>query len=324
MNVLTVTLHPAIDRFIKVAQLLPNRSVSCEVLKTYSSGKGINAARVLQRLGILATATGFQGGRTGELSKDYLKEEGITPAFINCRQPTRITTIVYDASSGNHYPIYEPRQTVSKIEANELINHFAAIIDRFDFCLLCGAGEGPYLENVYQRIIKIACEKKIRCLLDSSGTSLANGIKARPYFVKINLSELSGFMNKELISLKDQIEALKTIVHTGVRFAAVSNREKGLLATDGDQIWQGRLAVNHIINTVGCGDAMSAGIAMAILKDMSLDEIVRWGVACGTTNTQNIGAGFIQLDTLKEVFPKVEVRIPNHDDPLNSKKTLSS
>jgi 1-phosphofructokinase family hexose kinase len=315
MNVLTVTLHPTIDRFVKVAQLLPNQPISSKVLKIYSSGKGINAARVLQRLGLSATVTGFQGGRTGELSIDYLKKEGITTTFINCRQPTRITTIVYDASSGNHYPIYEPRQSVTEVEANELIDHFTAMIDKFDFCLLCGAGEGRHLENVYQRMIKLASEKKIRCLLDSSGTSLSNGIKERPYFVKINISELSGLMNKKIVSVVDQVEALKEIVQTGVRFAAVSNQEKGLLATDGDQIWQGRLTVNRIINTVGCGDAMSAGVAMAILKNMSLNEIVRWGVACGTINTQEIGAGFIQLDILNEVLPKVEVCIPNPDYP---------
>lgn len=308
MKALTVTLHPAVDRCIKVAQLLPNQSVSSQALQVYSSGKGVNAARVLRRLGISATATGFQGGGTGEFSKNYLRDEGITPSFIDCEEPTRITTVIYDSTSGDHYAIYEPRQSVSKAEADELMDYFAATIDKFDICLLCGAGEGPYLKAVYQRMIEIAAEKNVRCLLDSSGASLVNGIKAKPYFVKINRDELSALMNQELISPNQQVDALREIIRAGVRFAAVSEREKGLLATDGNQIWQGVLAVAKIRNTIGCGDAMSAGIALAILRGLSLDEIVRWGVACGTTNTQNIGAGFIQIEVLNKFLPKVEVQ----------------
>ncbi len=308
MNVLTVTLHPAVDRFIEVAQLLPNRSVACKVLRVYSSGKGINAARVLHRLGVSVTVTGFQGGGTGEYSEKYLREEGITPSFIECRQPTCVTTVIYDFRSGEHYPIYEPRQSVSKVEVSKLIDHFAAKIDKSDLCLLCGAGEGLYLRAVHQRMIEIAAEKNVRCLLDSSGASLVNGIKAKPYFVKINRGELSALVNKELISPHQQVDALREIIRAGARFAAVSNEEKGLLATDGNQTWQGVLAVHKVHNTVGCGDAMSAGIAMAILRGLSLDEIVRWGVACGTTNTQNIGAGFIQVAVLNKCLPKVQVR----------------
>jgi 1-phosphofructokinase family hexose kinase len=308
MNVVTVTLHPTLDRVIRVAHLIPDHPVIAEVVCSYGSGKGNNTARTLLRLGIPVTATGFQGGKTGEYSRERLEAEGIATSFVHCNNPTRISTIIYDTQSGNHYPIYEPRQAVSGAEADELLELFDTIISNFDLCLLCGAGEGPELNTLYQQMIAIAFRKKIRSFLDSSGESLSNGLKAKPFLTKINLGELSEYANHELLNEEDQIKALKEIIRSGVRLAAVSDQENGLLASNGEQTWRGKLVVKNIINTIGCGDAMLAGMAAAVLQNLSLDEIVRWGVACGTANTQNLGAGFIQTDIFYEYLPRVEIR----------------
>ena len=43
----------------------------------FAGGKGINVSRILQRLGIDNTATGFIGGFTGRFVTDSLDAEGI-------------------------------------------------------------------------------------------------------------------------------------------------------------------------------------------------------------------------------------------------------
>lgn len=55
----TVTLNPSIDFIVRIDQLdigAVNRMVSDD---TFAGGKGINVSRILQRLGIDNTATGF-------------------------------------------------------------------------------------------------------------------------------------------------------------------------------------------------------------------------------------------------------------------------
>jgi fructose-1-phosphate kinase PfkB-like protein len=44
-----------------------------------------------------------------------------------------------------------------------------------------------------------------------------------------------------------------------------------------------------------------------VLQDAPLKELVRWGVACGTANTQERGAGCIQLETVRQMAPGVEL-----------------
>jgi len=311
MKVLTVTLHPALDRLIQVDRLSPGEPVSAETLMAYAGGKGINAARVLRRLGIHVLVTGFQGGKTGEICIDRLQIEGIQTSFIRCEQPTRITTVVYESRSGNFYPIYEPRQLVSQDEIESLMAHLEALIQKFDLCLLCGAGSGPGAERIYAWMIERAAEKQVPCLLDSSGASLTNGVKVRPFLVKINQQELAEIKGKPLNQIGEQVDALKTMVDLGVKIAAVSSAEKGMLATDGSRVIQGELVFDHIKNTIGCGDAMLAGMAVAVLRKYPIEEVVRWGVSCGSVNTQNLGAGFIDPELVHTCLPQVDVQRVN-------------
>lgn len=307
MKVLTVTLHPAVDRIIRTTRLLLGEPIPSQLIKVYAAGKGINAARSLHRLGVSVLAIGFQGGSNGDFSIESLKNEGISSHFIQCKASTRLTMIIHEEISGKRFVVYEPRQVVSKIESADLLDYFDQVVGEFELCLLCGAGEGPQLETMYQEMIKQAKKQHVPCMLDSSGLSLLNGIKAKPNFVKINLDELAGFVKRKICTLEDQREALKTIIENGVNYAAVSNQAKGLLATDGKQSWVGKFVPRKVINTIGCGDAMFAGMANAALHSLPLPEIVRGGVACGAANTQNIGAGFITQDTIRDFHQRVDI-----------------
>ena len=66
----TVTLNPSIDFIVRIDQLnlgSVNRMVSDD---KFAGGKGINVSRVLQRLGVGNTATGFLGGFTGHFIEE--------------------------------------------------------------------------------------------------------------------------------------------------------------------------------------------------------------------------------------------------------------
>lgn len=53
-----------------------------------AGGKGINVSRILQRLGIDNTATGFIGGFTGRLLQTVWCAEGIKTKFVAVDQDT--------------------------------------------------------------------------------------------------------------------------------------------------------------------------------------------------------------------------------------------
>ena len=66
----TVTLNPAIDYIVRLDHVetgAVNRMASED---KFAGGKGINVSRVLKRLDIENTATGFIGGFTGRFIED--------------------------------------------------------------------------------------------------------------------------------------------------------------------------------------------------------------------------------------------------------------
>lgn len=307
MSILTVTLHPAIDKVLKVQTLRPNEVHRCEIEMTHGGGKGNNVARALTRIHVPVIATGFQGGYSGAFITEHIESEGIKTSFAECREPTRTSTILQVEETGDTYALYEPGQSVTDAEIEHLYQHFQGLLGDASMVIYCGSGQTDLLAPVYARMIEMAKQMTIPTLLDSSGEALRQGINARPFMVKVNRNELSGYFQRSLDTLDQQIEAMLELQQSGIHIVALSRGEDGLIAVDGNEIWEGALKVATIVNVVGCGDSQLAGIAKQIVEGASLKELVRWGVACGTANTQVRGAGRIELNTVKEMLPRVRI-----------------
>ena len=86
----TVTLNPSIDYIVRLDKVLIGSVNRMDSDDKFAGGKGINVSRVLKRLGIENTATGFIGGFTGKFITDILEEEGISSHFVEVEQDTRI------------------------------------------------------------------------------------------------------------------------------------------------------------------------------------------------------------------------------------------
>ncbi len=86
----TVTLNPSIDYIVRLDQIQVGRVNRMDSDDKFAGGKGINVSRVLKRLGIPNTATGFIGGFTGKFITDTLTEEEIETRFVQVAEDTRI------------------------------------------------------------------------------------------------------------------------------------------------------------------------------------------------------------------------------------------
>lgn len=304
MTVITITAHPAVDRVLQVARLHPNETNRVRVTRLYAGGKGNNAARALHRLGVPVRALGFQGGYTGEFCSRSLAAEGIATSFTECRALTRTSQLVCESETGNVYPLYEPGQAIEADEAEALLVEVGRWLAPKTLCLLCGTCLAP---DLYARIITLAQRRGARVLLDSSGEALRRGIAAKPYLVKANVHEWVEALGEPLPDRAAQLGALRAVQVSGVSIVALSLGAGGLLVTDGATAWHGELRMEKVVNTVGCGDSLLAGMAAALQEDAPLPEAVRRGVACGAANTQVVGAGFIERSYVEELLPRVKI-----------------
>lgn len=307
MAILTVTLHPSYDRVLVGDRLRPDDILRTRLVMEFAGGKGNNSARAIARMGLPVTAAGFQGGLSGKQAERQLTSEGIATDFVFCAAPTRISTLLHEETSGATYAIYEPGQPVTGDELEALLDKFTAQVSDHPMVLLCGSAQYENLKGVYARMIQIAAQHGCRVLLDSSGEALKLGMAAKPFAVKVNLRELGGVLAKPLSTRVEQVEALLGVCYGGVGFSALTLGADGLIATDGSEVWHASLKMGEVVNTVGCGDAVLAGMAYALNQGASLAQIAQWGAAFGAANTQAHGAGHLDPDLAARLHQQVEM-----------------
>ena len=137
-----------------------------------------------------------------------------------------------------------------------------------------------------------------------------SGIKARPYLIKPNQQELEDIIGRTLPNEQSIVDAARAIIDQGVQWVYVSRGDKGAIAVSESVALSAY--VNHvpgkIVSKIGCGDAMVAGLAVATLAGLDLNDTLKSGVACGTANLFSREPGRFDKDKLSEIADHVVVR----------------
>ncbi len=89
-DIVTITINPAIDLFVNVGRIVPERKLRCSAPRRDAGGGGINVARVAHRLGGDVAAIYPTGGAIGKLLHRLVEREGIdsmvTPSHVETRE----------------------------------------------------------------------------------------------------------------------------------------------------------------------------------------------------------------------------------------------
>ncbi|HPU42247.1 MAG TPA: PfkB family carbohydrate kinase, partial [Acetivibrio clariflavus] len=62
-----------------------------------------------------------------------------------------------------------------------------------------------------------------------------------------------------------------------------------------------------VVNTIGCGDSMVAGVALVLAKGLDLKEALRLGAACGVNNAQYQGIGVVNRDEVYKLTEEIRI-----------------
>jgi fructose-1-phosphate kinase PfkB-like protein len=66
-----------------------------------------------------------------------------------------------------------------------------------------------------------------------------------------------------------------------------------------------------IVDAVGSGDAMGAGLVVALARGQSLDRALRLGVACGAANALVAGAGRCRREDIERLLERAAAKTPS-------------
>ena len=297
----TVTLNPSIDYIVRLDQVQVGSVNRMDSDDKFAGGKGINVSRVLKRLGIENTATGFIGGFTGKFITDNLVSEGIASNFVEVNQDTRINVkIKADAETEINGP--GPEISTEKLaELKEILSSLSPA----DTVVFAGSSPKNLGNVVYKELIGLTRKTGAQVVCDFEGQTLLDSLEFEPLLVKPNNHELGDIFGVKLENL-DQIESYaRQILDKGAQHVIISMAGDGALLVTQAGAYFAKPIKGTVKNSVGAGDSMVAGFTGEFVRSGDAVEAFKWGVACGTATT--FSDDLATADYIKETYEKVEV-----------------
>ena len=308
-KIITVTANTAIDYSIRVKKLVLGDNIVAASSSEFASGKGINVAKAIETLNCPAYALGFVGRQSLNLFND-IKSELLHVDYTVVDGKTRTNITLLDASDAQETHIRTAGLSVTETDCQKLIDRIDAHAWKGDIVVLSGSlpvGSSP---DLYRIIIELCHKKSAIPFLDSSGETLIQGLKAKPYLIKPNQQELEEVVGRTLNDERDIVAAAREIIAQGIFTVIVSLGEKGAIAVSDREALAVTAGTKHdgVVSKIGCGDAMVAGLAVAQERGYKLLDSLRLGMACATANLFSIEPGRFEYDCAEKICHRVRHR----------------
>jgi 6-phosphofructokinase 2 len=301
-KIITITFSPCIDKSTTVPVLLPEKKLICSAPKLEPGGGGINVARAIKKLGGQATAIYPAGGYTGKFFNKLMIDEGVPSIIIEAENETRENIIVLEESTNRQYRFGMPGTALSESEWKQILSTVEEIKD-VEFIVASGSLPPGVPSNIFAGIGIIAKKKGARFIADTSGQALSHAVDEGVYLLKPNLGELASLVGKSYLEPGEAYTAANRIIEKGnCEAVVVSMGAAGAILVTNEKIIKFSLPRVNRKSTVGAGDSMVAGIVLQLSKGKSLEESVRYGVACGTAATMNAGTELCKLQDVETLY----------------------
>ena len=312
--ILIVTLNPCIDKTICIHKNFLGKIIKAEKVKSIAGGKGNNVARVLNELGVKNLSLNYFGGHDGETIRELLDNDNINYEYIKIKDSSRsVITVLED---NNRQTVYmETNPYISYPEKAEMMKIFNENIiryrDELKLIILAGSIPSENCLDIYNNMIRTAKDYNIKTVLDTSGNALSTGIKAEPFMIKPNLSELKDIFGKnfsfEPYKEKKLLPLLKKL-NKKIEIIILTLGKKGALAFINGKVIKILPPEIKTVNPVGSGDAFIGGFAYGIYNDMQFLDCIRIGIAAGAANAGIWDACFCSKEQIFNLVNKVTIK----------------
>jgi fructose-1-phosphate kinase PfkB-like protein len=159
--------------------------------------------------------------------------------------------------------------------------------------------------DFYARAIEQAHVHNVPVIFDSSGPSLAAGIKSRPSLIKPNLPELAdvlGFIPKSQPEVQQAAGELKA--RFGVDAIATLG-EEGAVAVFEDGAYFVKPLSIPVVSAAGAGDGVLAGMALSYANQESHEYGLRHGFALAGAILKTLATADYRVEEYKELLQKI-------------------
>lgn len=304
--IVCVTPNPAVDRTAWVTRVVVGQILRPIELLALPGGKGLNVARAARALGAEVLTTGVVGGHSGRWIIEEAAREGLNPHFVDGGNESR-TTYVVSGDDGRSVMVYERGPVQPEAAFDELLMRLRnELLAGSAFAVIAGSLPAGVDPSFLGRMVAACNQARVPCLVDSHGPGLLAALAERPSIVKATKEELveSGVG----AAGADPLRLARAGVKGGAGCCIVTLGPRGAVACSGADSWRVSVPSQHAVNSVGAGDAFTAGLVVALTRSHPFDEALKQAAAAGAASVLELGAGFLKPDTVRQLAARVHVR----------------
>jgi tagatose 6-phosphate kinase len=272
--ILVVGLSPAWQRTLEFSELRAGKVNRARRVNETASGKGVNVTRVARQLGADVRLLAVAGGHRGKLLTQSLKNQRISAHVVRVEAETRICQTLLDGKAVTE--LVEEAEPLRAAEVAQVVDAFERELRRARLVVLTGTAPTGCGDDFYARLI---VHTRAPVLVDAQGWQLVNAVQAGVFLVRIN---------------RDELAAVPKLNRGGARWLAISDGSRPVLVFYGREMFRLRPPTVKVLNSIGSGDAMMAGIACGLWRGTSPMDAIRLGIACGAANALTVMPGFVR------------------------------
>ncbi|MBR3813494.1 MAG: bifunctional hydroxymethylpyrimidine kinase/phosphomethylpyrimidine kinase [Spirochaetaceae bacterium] len=318
----TLCLNPTIQKTLCFDKISSGEVNRASRNFTDASGKGINVSRVLAQLGkqvLHVTQLSKQDKLwfEAELEKQAIKLLAIETAAKarTCATLIEENSLESGAISRCVTELVESGNKVEPETEAALLKAFDALLDggglqQIDSLIISGSKAPGFRDSLFAEIALKAHAHNVPVVLDIRGADLKellNALRAvpqnacgAPLIVKPNAQELKEtfFEAQAEAMAENQINDCIAKLYSEYGVQSVITRGKdSTLAFDGKKLLNinsESIPQEKVLNTIGCGDAFTAGFAAALADGSGFEAAIRQGIKCAAQNAMTIQPGSIK------------------------------
>lgn len=302
-----ISYSPSIDLVYKLYELIPGNTYTGAAPVRNVAGKAVNVARVISQLGENPFLTGIMPKNDAEQYSKYLSEKNIESSFFEVEGSVRINTTILESKTGATTHLSSNSPSLSVRIQDELEQFVSSQFKKGDTWIISGSLPAGFDKNAYAQLISIGKTMGVNTILDTRGEALKHGVRACPTIIKPNLTELEQFFDEEIQGIHHIALKGKRLIDMGIEYVFISLGSDGMIAIHGNDCLLCSPPQVDTINTVGSGDALVAGIAVARERGFSFQDMCKLAIASGTSNAMLSQTGEIDNDRIWKLMEDVTI-----------------
>lgn len=249
-----------------------------------ASGKVLNVGIAVARLTANSRTICPVGGPARDEFIREFNALGIDVDWIHTAEPTRVCTTILDAATDAMTELVEIARPLSDVELKNFRDTYAVAAATARIAVFTGSLPAEVPKSFYRELADVTPGRIVADIRGPELWALLDGPK-KPFLVKPNREELAATVGRPLVDEADVRRAMHELNERGAEWVVVTEGSKVVRASTRGEFYQVTPPrVAKVVNPIGCGDCLAAGIAVGLDDGRDVLDAIRLGMAAAADN----------------------------------------